>query len=112
MNGESSEWLEVTSGVPQGSVLEPLLFILYVNDIVEFLQCNLETFADDIKLYSVTETIHDIDKFQQDLDSLQDWYRLLLLILNLRLCMLAKCHTLTITHLIQLHLGVLQIYLK
>ena len=79
MNGANSEWLEVTSGVPQGSVLGPLLFILYINDIVEVIQCDLEIFADDTKLYSIIETIHDIAKLQQDLDNLQDWSRPLLL---------------------------------
>ena len=86
MNGANSEWLEVTSGVPQGSVLGPLLFILYINDIVEVIQCYLEIFADDTKLYSIIETIHDIAKLHQDLDNLQDWSRLLLLNLNFDKC--------------------------
>ena len=62
LNSENSEWVEVSSGVPQGSVLEPLLFVLYVNDIVEFIQSKLEMFANDTKIYSVIETIHDIAK--------------------------------------------------
>ena len=82
MNGENSEWLEVTSSVPQGSVLGPLLFILYINDIVEVIQCDLEFFADD----TIIETIHDIVKLQQDLDNLQDWSRPLLLNLNFDKC--------------------------
>ena len=86
MNGENSEWLEVTSGVPQGSVLGPLHFILYINDIVEVIQCDLEIFADDTKLYSIIETIHDIVKLQHDLDNLQDWSRPLLLNLNFDKC--------------------------
>ena len=43
----------MSSGVLQGSGLGPLLFILYVNDIVEFIQSELEIFADDTKIYSV-----------------------------------------------------------
>ena len=54
----------MSSGVLQGSGLGPLLFILYVNDIVEFIQSELEIFADDTKIYSVIETIHDIAKLQ------------------------------------------------
>ena len=51
LNGENLEWVEVSSGVPQGSVLGLLLFVLYVNDIVEFIQSELEIFADDINSY-------------------------------------------------------------
>ena len=57
LNGEVSEWLEVTNGVQQGSVLGPLLFILYINDIAEASKCDLEVFADDTEIYSIIETI-------------------------------------------------------
>ena len=56
LNGSSSQWVNVTSGVPQGSVLGPLLFILYVNDITDGLKSTLEMFADDSKLYRIIET--------------------------------------------------------
>ena len=45
--------MEESSGVPQESLLGPLLFVLYVNEIVEFIQSELEIFADDTKIYSV-----------------------------------------------------------
>jgi len=51
MNGENLEWVKVSSGVLQGSVLGLLLFALYVNDIVEFIQSELEIFADDTNGY-------------------------------------------------------------
>ena len=56
LNGSSSQWTEVTSGVPQGSVLGPLLFILYANDITDGVQSTLEMFADDSKLYRIHVT--------------------------------------------------------
>ena len=58
INGISSEWTEVSSGVPQGSVLGPLLFILYVNDLPSQVSSFCKLFADDAKLYKdlVTES--------------------------------------------------------
>nr|VZI35961.1 unnamed protein product [Spirometra erinaceieuropaei] len=50
---DMSEWVNVTSGVPQGSVLGPLLFILYVNDSLQELECGKIMFADDVKLWKV-----------------------------------------------------------
>jgi len=76
----------MASGVPQGSVLGSLLFVLYVNDIAETIQCDLEVFADDTKIYSIIETIEDIVKLQQDLNKLQDWLKLSLLSLNIDKC--------------------------
>ena len=52
LEGVRSEWMTVTSGVPQGSVLGPLLFLVYVNDLPEVVQCGVKMFADDTKLYS------------------------------------------------------------
>ena len=61
LNGSSSQWTEVTSGVPQGLVLGPLLFILYVNDITDGVQSTLEMFADDSKLYRIIQNPCDTD---------------------------------------------------
>ena len=49
LNGHLSSWAQVVSGVPQGSVLGPLLFILYVNDIPDLIESNVRMFADDTK---------------------------------------------------------------
>ena len=63
LNGSSSKWIEVTSGVPQGSVLGPLLFILYVNDITNGVQSTIEMFADDSKLYRIIQKPCDTDNY-------------------------------------------------
>ena len=55
LNGLASEWTFITAGVPQGSILGPLLFLVYINDIVNELQAHVRLFADDTSLYIVVE---------------------------------------------------------
>ena len=50
VNGSSSSWVKVSSGVPQGSVLGPLLFLIFVNDLPDWVKSSFKMFADDIKL--------------------------------------------------------------
>ena len=71
--GATSEWHQVTSGVPQGSVLGPVLFLIYVNHVVHRLSCRYKIFADDIKLY--LSSVPDVPSvgsgaLQQDIDIL------------------------------------------
>ena len=65
-----SSWISVTSGVPQGTVVGPLLFLIYINDIVHNLNSKIKLFADDAVLYSEVSNVHDVSFFQQDLDTL------------------------------------------
>ena len=70
-----SSWKEVQSGVPQGSVLAPLLFILYVSDMQETLKdVNVLKFADDTKIYMAVTKQEDIDLIQSNLNKLSDWF--------------------------------------
>ena len=55
VKGHSSDWKDVLSGVPQGSVLGPLLFLLYVNDFPDVIKKMLKLFADDAKIYQTTD---------------------------------------------------------
>ena len=53
LNGKCSNWATVSAGMPQGSVLGPLLFLTYINDIVDNVHCDIKLFADDTSLFSV-----------------------------------------------------------
>jgi Reverse transcriptase (RNA-dependent DNA polymerase) len=70
-----SEWVDVTSGVPQGSVLGPLLFILFINDVINICDNGVcaSLFADDLKLYSSIDTWSNALSLQQVLCNLEDW---------------------------------------
>jgi len=63
----------VTSGVPQGSVLGPLLFVIYINDLDENAQGMISKFADDTKVGSIVDSEERYQKLQQDLDQLGKW---------------------------------------
>ena len=67
INGKASGWEKVTSGVPQGSVLGPTLFIIYINDIDDGITSSLLKFADDTKLLRKVGTQDDCEELQKDL---------------------------------------------
>ena len=74
LNGQFSTWKSVNAGVPQGSILGPLLFLIYINDLTEGLSSNAKLFADDTSLFSV---IHDIqisaNNLNKDLERISKW---------------------------------------
>ena len=63
----------VTSGVPQGTVLAPLLFLCYINDISHDIRSTVKLYADEILIYRPILTIEDCETLQSDLDRLQSW---------------------------------------
>ncbi len=71
--GHRSESADVISGVPQGTVLGPLLFLLYLNDIASTVQSTPRLFADDCLLYRQINSPQDAIQLQNDLDNLQVW---------------------------------------
>jgi len=68
-----SEEVRMTSGVPQRSVLGPLLFLAYVNDIWRYIESKIRLFADDCIIYRKILIIKDVEKLQTDLDRFGDW---------------------------------------
>ena len=73
LEGHHSDWSDVNSGVPQGSVLGPLLFLVYVNDLPGVVQSDVKLFADDTKLFTGVPSTADAERLQADLDALMRW---------------------------------------
>ena len=73
LNGISSEQCEVISGVPQGSVLGPLLFICFTNDLPTLVNSQIHLYADDILLFRQINSIEDSLALQRDLNAIMKW---------------------------------------
>ena len=91
VNGEKSKPCPVLSGVPQGSVLGPILFVIYINDLPDNVKSEVFLFADDTKIARQVSTASDSLILQDDLDALDNWSKRWLLEFNAD-----KCHVLTI----------------
>ena len=61
-NGKFSKWVEVLAGVPQGSILGPLLFLIFMNDIVKRIDNSFQLFADDTSLFIIIDLPEDVAK--------------------------------------------------
>lgn len=86
LKGELSEPTEVTSGVPQGSHLGPLLFNIYINDLVDQLCCPCLLYADDLKIFLTINSINDAMLLQKDLDTVAQWCHTNRMFLNTNKC--------------------------
>jgi hypothetical protein len=86
LGGACSDWIDVSSGVPQGSVLGPLLFLIYINDLDNEISGHILKFADDTKLYSVIQNHDDVVRLQEDLDRLFGWSLEWLMLFNIDKC--------------------------
>ena len=73
VKGEPSTWADVISGIPQGSVLGPILFVIFINDLPDAVDSYVKIFADDTKIFTHIKTREDCDNLQSDLDSLSAW---------------------------------------
>ena len=92
VDGAISEEAPVTSGVPQGSVLGPVLFLTFINDLTECVKSSCRLFADDSIIYREINSTEDSNKLQEDLDSLTNWEILWGMKYNPE-----KCHILRVT---------------
>jgi ribonuclease P/MRP protein subunit RPP40 len=84
--GSSSGWASVSSGVPQGSVLGPLLCLIYINDIDNGIVSKILKFADDTKLFRQVGTAEDIANLRNDLEKLMRWSKEWLMLFNVEKC--------------------------
>ena len=93
LDGISSRPHTVTSGVPQGTVLAPLLFLLYINDITTSVNSTIRLYADDVLIYRVINSENDCLILQNDINKLEHWADLWSMKFNP-----TKCVHLTITN--------------
>ena len=74
INGKSSTWAKIFSGVPQGSILGPFLFLIYFDDIIKDIESDMFLFADDASILDFFKNSYDSSfKLNRDLIKLHDW---------------------------------------
>ena len=73
INGSQSSWKDVTGGIPQGSVLGPVLFPVFINDLPEVIEVLIKLFADDAKIYAVVSNQTVENRVQNSLNRAVNW---------------------------------------
>lgn len=91
VGGGHSGWGDVTSGVPQGSVLGPILFVIFINELPSRVQSNIKMFADDTKISLPISCTQDAQILQDDIHKLEDWSKEWLLKFNPTKCKVMHC---------------------
>ena len=86
LNGSKSNWENVLSGVPQGSVMGPILFLIFINTIESNIDSNVLKFADDLKIFRVIGDKCDEEALQLDLDNLVEWSNIWQMNFNVNKC--------------------------
>ena len=86
INGRDSDWTDITSGVPQGSVLGPTLFLMFINDLEDGVQSTVLKFADDTKLYTEVTNEEGGEQLQEDLDKCTEWAKQWMMEFNVAKC--------------------------
>jgi len=84
VDGESSNAIPIKSGVPQGTVLGPLMFLVYINDINENNRSPVRLFADDCVIYKPITTLQDAKHLQENLQILSEWTKLWQMKINVK----------------------------
>ena len=92
LDGKASDPVPVLSGVPQGSVLSPVLFLIFINDLLDYIRSSVRLFADDCVLYRYIHSLQDCLTLQEDLTSLGQWEADRQMKFNV-----AKCHSMRVT---------------
>ena len=92
LDGQASDPVLVLSGVPQGSVLEPVLFLIFINDLPENIRSSVRLFADNCVLYRNIESPTDCQILQDDLNSIAQWEADWQMKFNV-----VKCHSMRVT---------------
>ena len=92
LDGISSSWSDVSSGVPHGSLLGPLFFVIFISDLPEVVLpgSTIALYADDCKCSRIIDTAGDLELFQQDLDSLHQWSVRNFMNFNVKKCKIMK----------------------